>query len=111
MRRTKNLAPSKRKTLLGVHSYKRATWHCSCGYGLAPLDRELGVGSKATRNGHAFVSLLVYMCTLLPYEKGCELFARSTGQQASTQLAQRLTRELGTDLYRSVLGRLGRHRR
>ena len=100
MTKKKNRASIKRKTLLGEVSHERTLWKCpKCGHTLVPLDQELHVGVKANRHDRGFVSLLLHMVTALQFAKGCELFERSTGHAASTQLAQGLAEEVGGELF------------
>lgn len=96
-----------RKSLLGVVCHRRSLVECGrCKYVVAPLDVELKVGGgkkNAARHEHAFISLLVYMCTLLPFDRGCELFGRATGQQVSPQLAEGLCEYVGDWLVKEQL--------
>lgn len=97
--RRKKTVTIQRKSLLGVLCHRRSLVECgSCDYVVIPLDLELEVGGgkkSAARHEHAFISLLVYMCTLLPFDRGCELFVRATNQQVSSQLAQGLCEGIG----------------
>ena len=96
-----------RKSLLGVLCHRRSLVECGrCDYVVAPLDLELEVGGgnkSGARHEHAFISLLVYMCTLLPFDRGCELFQRATAQQVSPQLAQGLCEHVGDWLVKEQL--------
>jgi len=107
--RRKKTTSIQRKSLLGVLCHQRSFVECGrCGYVVAPLDLELKVGGakkSAARHEHAFISLLVYMCTLLPFDRGCELFGRATGQQVSSQLAEGLCEAVGGWMVREQMAK------
>ncbi len=99
-RKKKNRSSIKRKTLFGEVSHCRTLWACPrCGHTHVPLDAELHVGVKANRHDRSFVSLLLHLCTVLQFAKGCDLFERCTGQAVSPQMAQGLTEEVGGELF------------
>jgi hypothetical protein len=106
MKKRKNRVGAGRKTLVGEVRHSRTFWECPhCHHSYAPVDAELGVGGGANRHESGFVSLLLYMCTALQFEKGCELFQRSTGVPVSTQLAQGLVEHVGGEMLAAEMAR------
>lgn len=90
-----------RFTLLGKVTYHRCSYRCpACRNCFFPLDHLLDINLKEHR-GHSreFVSELVLLCTIVPYQKGCDLFHRLCGFTVSHPLAWKLTMAVGTALY------------
>jgi len=105
MRRDRNLRQVRRMTLLGKVTYRRCRFRCRCGYGVFPLDEQLSL--KKLLHGHSdeFARDVVLLCTVMPFGRGCELFARFYGFVVSTHLARALTLAIGTQLFKAEMER------
>jgi len=110
--RRKKTVSIQRRSWLGVIRHQRTLVECGkCRHVVAPLDLELKTGGghkNAARHEHGFVSLLVYMCTLLPFERGTELFQRATNQAVSSQLAEDLCEKVGGWLVKEQMNKAER---
>lgn len=107
--RQKGLKKRQRYTLLGKVEYRRARFKCfdsKCAHVFSPLDEELG-SDEDLHGGHSreFVSELVLLCTVVPFDKGCELFRRAYGFAVSHPLAWKLSFAIGDHLAKSELDR------
>jgi hypothetical protein len=103
MKRDRNLRKVRRMTLLGKVVYRRCRFRCGCGHAVFPLDEELSL--KGLLRGHSdeFAKDVVLLCTVMPFGRGCELFARFYGFVVSTHLARALTLAIGTRLYEAEM--------
>jgi hypothetical protein len=98
--KAKALKPRQRFTLLGKVSYRRCRYRCSpCDTNFFPLDELLDLDPCHRGHSREFVSELVLLCTVVPYEKGCEMFRRLCGVAVSHPLAWKLTFTVGNLLY------------
>jgi hypothetical protein len=105
MKRDRNLRQVRRFTLLGKVSYRRCRFRCTCGHAVFPLDEKLSL--KGLLRGHSdeFAKDVVLLCTVMPFGRGCELFARFYGYAVSTHLARALTLAIGGQLYKAEMER------
>lgn len=105
MRRDRNLRQVRRFTLVGKVRYRRCRFRCACGHAVFPLDEQLSL--KGLLRGHSdeFAKDLVLLCTVMPFGRGCELFARFYGFIVSTHLARALTLAIGEQLYETEMKR------
>jgi hypothetical protein len=105
MKRDKNLRQVRRMTLLGKVVYRRCRFRCPCGHAVFPLDEQLSL--KGALRGHSdeFAKDVVLLCTVMPFGRGCELFARFYGFIISTHLARALTLAIGTQLFKAEMKR------
>ena len=105
MKRDRNLRQVRRVTLLGKVRYRRCRFRCACGHAVFPLDEQLSL--KGLLRGHSdeFAKDVVMLCTVMPFGRGCELFARFYGFIVSTHLARALTLAIGTQLYKAEMER------
>jgi len=105
MKRDRNLRQVRRFTLLGKVRYRRCRFRCTCGHAVFPLDEQLSL--KGLLRGHSdeFAKDVVLLCTVMPFGRGCELFARFYGFVVSTHLARALTLAIGTRLYKDEMRR------
>jgi hypothetical protein len=98
--KAKSLKPRQRFTLLGKVTYRRCRYRCSpCDASFFPLDEQLDLDPRHRGHSREFVSELVLLCTIIPYEKGCEMFRRLCGVAVSHPLAWKLTFTVGNLLY------------
>lgn len=99
-RKAKKLKPRQRFTLLGKVKYQRCRYRCAkCDKSFFPLDESLDLDAKHRGHSREFVSELVLLCTIVPYQKGCEMFRRLRGFAVSHPLAWKLTMAVGNALY------------
>jgi hypothetical protein len=99
-RKVKGLKPRQRFTLLGKVTYRRCRYRCSsCNNRFFPLDEQLDLDPHHRGHSREFVSELVLLCTVVPYEKGCEMFRRLCGVAVSHPLAWKLTFTVGKLLH------------
>jgi hypothetical protein len=104
--KAKGLKQRQRYTLMGKVTYRRCRYQClNCREVFFPLDDELDLQKEHRGHSREFVAELVLLCTVVPYEKGGELFARAYGFAVSHTLAWQLTFEIGTGLYRDEMTR------
>ena len=107
-RRLKGLKRRQRFTLLGKVEYRRARFECTdskCKHTFSPLDNDLGIERLHRGHSREFVSELVLFCTVLPFDKGCELFRRAHGFAVSHPLAWKLAFAIGDWLTKNELRR------
>lgn len=103
-RKAKSLKPRQRFTLLGKVHYRRCRYRCAkCDKSFFPLDQQLDIDANHRGHSREFVSELVLLCTIVPYEKGCEMFRRLCGFAVSHPLAWKLTFNIGTLLYKKEM--------
>jgi hypothetical protein len=97
--KAKKLKPRQRFTLLGKVNYRRCRYRCAkCDKSFFPLDLQLDIDPNHRGHSREFVRELVLLCTIVPYEKGCEMFRRLCGFAVSHPLAWKLTFNIGTVL-------------
>jgi len=88
-----------RRTLMGRLEWRRTVWQCDrCHKQFAPVDEAVGVVGLQSKHSMDFIRELVLECTLHPFERACELFARHWGLSVSTHLAYSLTMKVGQAL-------------
>lgn len=106
MHRSKNLRRVRRYTLLGKLIYWRCGFVClTCKRRIFPLDRRLDLAANLRGHSAEFASKIVLLCTIVPFGKGCELFASFCGFSVSTRLARALTFAIGTRLFEAEMQR------
>jgi hypothetical protein len=94
------LRSHQRFTLLGKVTYWRCRYRCpKCDRRFSPLDDQLGLDERHRGHSREFVCELVLLCTVVPFEKGGELFARAYGFAVSHPLAWKLSLAMGQSLY------------
>lgn len=107
-RKLKGLKRRQRYTLLGKVEYRRARFECvvaKCCHTFSPLDEELGLDALHGGHSREFVSELVLFCTVMSFEKGCELFRRAHGFTVSHTLGWQLAFRIGEKLTDDELSR------
>lgn len=105
MKRDRNLRKVRRLTLLGKVTYRRCRFRCCCGHAVFPLDEQLSL--KGLLRGHSdeFAKDVVLLCTVMPFGRGCALFARFYGFVVSTHLGRALTLAIGAQLFKAEMQR------
>ena len=100
MRKLRNRRKVSRMTLLGKVTYRRSRYACrTCGHRVFPLDEQLSLKGMLRGHSDEFAKDVVLLCTIAPFEKGCELFERFYGVAVSTRLARALTLAIGKRLF------------
>jgi hypothetical protein len=104
--RLKKLKRRSRYTRLGKLTYWRCRYRCThCEACFAPLDGHLELEPLHRGHSRDFVSELVLWCTVVPFDKGCELFRRAYGFTVSQRLAWGLAFGIGRALQHDELAR------
>jgi hypothetical protein len=89
-----------RYTLLGKVTYVRTRFRChSCRRYFFPLDEGLDLDAEHRGHSREFVCELVLLCTVMPFEKGGQLFQRAYGFAVSHTLAWKLAFTLGKAIH------------
>ena len=100
MRKLRNRRKVSRMTVLGKVTYRRSRYGClRCGHRVFPLDEQLSLKGMLRGHSDEFAKDVVLLCTIAPFEKGCELFERFYGVAVSTRLARALTFAIGKRLF------------
>ncbi len=106
MKQDKNLRQVSRRTLLGKVTYRRCRFRCGrCGRGVFPLDEQLSLKGLLRGHSEEFAKDVVLLCTLMPFDKGCQLFERFYGFAVSTRLGRALTVAIGEQLVKREMAR------
>jgi hypothetical protein len=106
MKRLKNRRKVTRMTLLGKITYRRSRYECQhCGHRAFLLAEQLSLKELLRGHSDEFAKDVVLLCTIAPFNKGCELFERFYGFAVSTKLARALSFAIGKRLFDREMAR------